>query len=404
MKVLQINSVCGVGSTGRIATDIASKLIESSLESYIAYGRETSINNEHTLKIGSKLDYYVHGALTRLFDTHALLGSKRATIRFIKKIRAIDPDVIHLHNLHGYYINIKILFEYLQETGKPVVWTLHDCWSFTGHCAHFSYAQCDKWIGECHRCPQKKAYPASDFLDNSRRNYNIKKELFTSLSNITIVTPSQWLASLVKKSFLSECPIKIINNGIDTDVFKPLDGKPVRKKYKLGQKFVILGVASIWNEKKGLDCFIKLSEIVEDDCLIVLVGLGEKQIVDLPSNIIGLKRTSSANELAQIYSAANVFINPSVEETFGLVTAEALACGTPAIVFDSTPGVEIVVSGCGYVAEYGNLYDINKFVNVVRSNGKNSYSEKCVRRVRDNFEKNDCFAEYVKLYDVVGPK
>lgn len=404
MKVLQINSVCGLGSTGRIATDIASKLIDNSIESYIAYGRDTSIDNDHTLRIGSKLDYYVHGGLTRLFDTHALLGSRRATNRFIKQIKNMDPDVIHLHNLHGYYINIKVLFEYLKETRKPVVWTLHDCWSFTGHCAYFSYAQCEKWMDECHRCPQKKAYPASAFLDNSQRNYNIKKDLFTSLENMTIVTPSQWLADLVGKSFLSKYPIKVINNGIDIDVFKPIAGENVRGKYKLEDRFIILGVASIWDKRKGLSYFIELSKLVDDNCVIVMVGLDGKQISDLPLNIIGIKRTSDINELAQIYSAADVFVNPSVEETFGLVTAEALACGTPAIVFDSTPGVEIVVSGCGYVAEIGNLYDVKKFIDTVRSNGKDSYSEKCVRRARDNFQKNDRFYEYIKLYNEVGLK
>lgn len=398
MKVLQINSVCGVGSTGRIASDIASKLIENSLESYIAYGRETSINNENTLRIGSKLDSYVHGGLTRLFDTHALLGSRRATKKLIKQIKNIDPDVIHLHNLHGYYINIKVLFEYLKEADKPVVWTLHDCWSFTGHCAHFAYARCNKWMYACHKCPQKKVYPASTILDNSQRNYNIKKVLFTSLRNLTVVTPSQWLADIVGKSFLSKYPLKVIHNGINTESFKPVDAVAVREKYNLGCKFIILGVASIWSDRKGLSCFIKLSELIDDDCIIVLVGLDERRITELPPNIIGIKTTYDINELAQIYSAADVFVNPSEEETFGLVTAEALACGTPAIVFDSTPGVEIVVDGCGYVAKIGNLFDIIKYTGKVRSKGKSSYSEQCISRVRDKFKNNDRIDEYVELY------
>lgn len=219
---------------------------------------------------------------------------------------------------------------------------------------------------------------------------------------MTIVTPSQWLADLVGKSFLSKYPIKVINNGIDIDVFKPVAGENVRGKYKLEDRFIILGVASIWDKRKGLSYFIELSKLIDDDCIIVMVGLDGKQISDLPLNIIGIKRTSNINELAKIYSAADVFVNPSVEETFGLVTAEALACGTPAIVFDSTPGVEIVVSGCGYVAEIGNLYNVKKFIDTVRSNGKDSYSEKCVRRVRDNFEKNDRFAEYIGLYKRLG--
>lgn len=398
MKVLQINSVCGLGSTGRIATDIDSKLRENNIESYIAYGRETSIENDHVIRIGNKLDYYIHGGLTRLFDTHALRGSTRATNKFVKQLKEIDPDIIHLHNLHGYYINIKILFNYLKETNKPVVWTLHDCWSFTGHCAHFSFVGCDKWIGGCSNCPMKKSYPSSYLFDNSTNNYIIKKESFTSLENMTIVTPSRWLANLTGQSFLAKYPVEVIHNGIDINIFKPVDDKYIREKLRLEDEFIILGVASIWSQRKGLHHFIELSKMLEDDCVIVLVGLNDQQINCLPENVIGIKRTSNINELAQIYSAANVFVNPSVEETFGLVTAEALACGTPAIVFDSTPGVEIVVDGCGHVAEIGNIHDIKRHIEQVRNNSKNIYSEKCIKRVNDHFKQNDRFDEYIGLY------
>ena len=398
MKVLQINSVCGFGSTGRIVTDISSKLREHNIENYIAYGRETLSEYDNTVKIGNKLDYYLHVGLTRLFDAHGLLGSEKATNNFIKQVKNIDPDIIHLHNIHGYYINIKILFDYLKKAHKPVVWTLHDCWSFTGHCAHFTYARCDKWIEGCYKCPQKKSYPASFFMDNSKRNYYMKREIFNSLENMTIVTPSRWLADLVKKSFLSKYPIKVINNGIDTDVFKPVAGESILEKYKIGYKFTILGVANIWGKGKGLKYFKKLSEMFDNDCEIVLVGLNKKQIKELLPNMIGIKRISNLHELVQIYSTADVFVNPSIEEAFGLVTAEALACGTPAIVFSSTPGEEILIDGCGYVAEKDNIYDIKKFVDTVRSKGKSFYSEKCVKRVKDNFNKNDRFDEYIELY------
>jgi len=398
MKVLQINSVCGVGSTGRIATDIASKLRENNIESYIAYGRKTSIDNDHTLRIGTKLDCYVHAGLTRLFDTHALLGSRKATNNFIEQIKKIDPDVIHLHNIHGYYINVKILFDYLKKSGKPVVWTLHDCWSFTGHCAYFSYAQCDKWMDECHKGPQKKSYPASVFLDNSKRNYHIKRELFTSLENMTIVIPSHWLADLVEQSFLSRYPVKIINNGIDTDVFKPVAGESVLEKYKIGHKFIILGVANIWDQRKGLNHFIELSEIIDDDCVIVLVGLNNKQMAELPPNIIGIKRTSNINELTQIYSIADVFVNPTLEDNFPAVNLEALACGTPVITFNTGGSPEAVDANCGYVAERGSIFEIKKYIDIAKSHGKDYYSEKCVKRVKDNFDKNDRFDEYIELY------
>jgi putative colanic acid biosynthesis glycosyltransferase len=398
MKILQINSVCGIGSTGRIATDIDAKLRENNIEGYIAYGRDTSIYSDHILKIGTKIDYYIHGGLSRLFDTHALWGSRRATKQFIKRLKDINPDVIHLHNLHGYYLNLPILFKYLRETGKPVVMTLHDCWAFTGHCSHFSYVQCDKWKKECSNCPQKKAYPASSFLDNSYRNYNIKKRLFLSLKNMVIVTPSQWLANLVQQSFLSKYPVKVIHNGVDTKLFKPVDSGMVRNKYSLRDKFVILGVASTWGQRKGLKYFIELSKIIDDKCVILLVGLNDQQIAELPQNIIGIKRTANINELAQLYSAADVFINPTLEDNFPTVNLEALACGTPVITFKTGGSPEAIVDGCGYVAEVGSINTIKKYLNQVRKDGKAFYTEQCIKRVKDRFDKNDCFEDYIELF------
>lgn len=399
MKVLQINSCCGLGSTGRIVTDISAKLREYDIESYIAYGRSSSINNDHILRIGTKMDYYIHGGLTRIFDTHSLLGSGMASKKFIKQVKKIDPDVIHLHNIHGYYINVKVLFDYLKTSGKPVVWTLHDCWSFTGHCAYFSYVKCNKWKKRCNNCPQKSSYPTSFLMDNSKYNYLQKKEIFTSLENVIIVTPSQWLADLVKQSFLSRYPMRVIHNGVDTSVFKPVDSEQIRKKYELGNKFVILGVANIWDRRKGLEYFLNLSQTIDENCLIILVGLNEQQIESLPHNIIGIKRTANIKELAQMYCVADVFVNPSVEETFGLVTAEALACGTPAIVFDLTPGKEIVSDGCGYVAKINSISDIKRSIYRVKNDGKEFYTQKCVKQVKDYFEKNDRFAEYMELYN-----
>jgi len=397
MKVLQINSVCGVGSTGRIATDLYKVLEEHGHECVIAYGRENAPEGIKTIRIGSDLFVNIHGALSRITGKHGFY-SAGISKKFIDHIKEYDPDVIHLHNIHGYFINIEVLFNYLKEANKPVVWTLHDCWAFTGHCAYFSYAQCDRWMNECYKCPQKKAYPASKLLDNSRRNFNIKKELFTGLENMTIVTPSQWLSDLAEKSFLSKYPIKIICNGIDTNIFKPIANNLLRNKYNLRDKFIILGVANIWNQRKGLNYFIELSGMIDDNCIIMLAGLNEGQIKELPNNIIGIKRTANIKELAQIYSAADVFVNPSVEETFGLVTAEALACGTPAIVFDSTPGVEIVADGCGYVAEMGNISAIRKLIDHVKKDGKAFYSEKCIKRVNLYFRKDERYKEYVDLY------
>jgi len=400
MKVLQINSVCGIGSTGRIATELHKDLIDKGHESYIAYGRGEPINCENAIKIGTKFDNFTHLFATRLFDRHGF-GSVAATKDFIRWVEDLDPDIIHLHNVHGYYLNIETLFNYLKHSEKPVVWTLHDCWSFTGHCAYFTYAQCDKWKVGCHDCSQKKSYPASLFLDGSKRNYTIKKDLFANLENISIVTPSQWLADLVGNSYLSKIYTRKINNGIDIEIFRPVGSTFVREKYKLGHGFLILGVANIWNYRKGLEYFIRLSKILPDNFQIVIVGLDDKQITSLPSNIIGIKQTSNIDELVQLYSLADVFVNPTMEDNFPTVNIEALACGTPVITFNTGGSPESIKDNCGYVVEKGNVDGLKKYINIVRQAGKNSYSQQCIRSVRDNFSKNDRIKEYLDLYHKV---
>src|SRR5699024_57770 len=299
MRVLQINSVSGVGSTGRIATDIDDILKSKGHESYIAYGRKSLDDSDNLIKIGSKYDIYSHVLKTRLLDRHGF-GSKKATKQFIKEIDNINPDIIHLHNIHGYYVNIEILFKYLKEINKPVVWTLHDCWPFTGHCTYYEYENCECWrTDKNEKCIQKNEYPTSWFINNSRDNFKRKKEAFTGMKNLTIVTPSNWLASLVKKSFLKEYPVKIINNGIDLEIFKPTKNN-FREKNNMINKFIILGVANIWGEKKGLKYFLEMNKYLKNDETIVLVGLSEKQIKKLPENIIGISRTDSVKELAEI--------------------------------------------------------------------------------------------------------
>lgn len=402
MKVLQINSVCGIGSTGRIATDIHNNLIEQGHESYIAYGRDLPINCDNTIKIGTKLDNYTHVIETRILDRHGL-GSRRATLRLIDEIKELDPNIIHLHNIHGYYVNIQILFNYLKETNKPVVWTLHDCWSFTGHCSHFDLIGCNKWQTGCFDCPQKKSYPSSILIDNSRNNYRIKKELFTGLNNLTIVTPSEWLANLVMKSFLKEYPIKVINNGIDLEIFKPTKSN-FREIYNIKNKFVILGVATAWGTSKGIDYFIKLSKLINEDEIIVMVGLKEKQIKELPGNIIGITRTNSAKELAEIYSAADVFINPTLSDTFPTTNLESLACGTPVITFNTGGSPESIDEDCGFVVEKENLEELLVKIRVVKEKGKSNYSEECLQRAIFFYNKNDKFNEYIKTYSYLISK
>ncbi len=400
MKVLQINPVCGIGSTGRIATDIHKLLLEQGHESVIAYGRGEAINCDNTIKIGNNIDFYKHALKTRLFDKHGF-GSKKATEDFIDKIINYNPDIIHLHSVDGYYLNIEILFNFLKEFSKPIVWTLHICWAFTGHCAYFDYANCNKWETHCQKCPERKSYPKSIFIDNSYNNYEKKKKLFTGLDKLTLVTPSEWLAKLVKRSFLKEYPVKVINNGIDLDVFKPTPSD-FRKKYDLENKFIILGVANKWERRKGLEYFIELSKILSNKEAIVLVGLSKKQIKDLPKNIIGITRTNSTKELAEIYTASDVFFNPTLEDNFPTTNIEALACGTPVITFNTGGSIEAIDNSTGYIVEKGNLEEVKQIIQKMEKEGKDKYSKHCITRANKYFDKNKKFQEYIELYEKLG--
>ena len=340
MKYLFINSVAGVGSTGRIAADKCRELMKAGHECVLAYGRSCgNCGDIRTVRIGTDLDVRLHGAMNRIFDNHGF-NSAAATRRFLKWIREYDPDVIWLHNIHGYYIHVGLLFEYLRFCGKKIIWTLHDCWSFTGHCAYFDYVGCDKWKTGCENCPQKKSYPASLVADNSRENYETKKYHFSGISDLTLQVPSQWLADRVKNSFLRDYPVEVVYNTVDRQVFKPTPGE-FRQKHSLQDKIILLGVANIWEERKGLKDFDALSRLLDDRYKIVLVGLTPEQSRNLPKNILCLPRTDNIRQLVEIYSAADLYINPSVEETFGMTILEAACCGTGSVVYQGTACEEI---------------------------------------------------------------
>lgn len=335
MKVLMINVVCGIRSTGRICTDLAVALEEQGHEVKIAYGREDVPEKfqKYAVRIGSDLDVKLHGIKARLFD-EAGFGSKKATEKFIDWVKEYDPDIIHLHNIHGYYLNIEVLFKYLKTCGKKIIWTLHDCWSFTGHCVYFDYVACEKWKRGCYNCPQKKEYPARIGPDMSRKNYIKKRQLFTSISNMTLVTPSQWLSDFLHDSFMKEYNVRVIHNGIDTEVFRPMESK-VKEQYFCTDKKIILGVAAVWDKRKGLSSFIELSKKLDDTYRIILVGLTKEQIKGLPSNMIGIERTNSVKELVELYSAAAIFVNPTLEDNYPTTNIEAIACGTPVVTYDT---------------------------------------------------------------------
>lgn len=376
MKVVQINSVCGIGSTGRIATDIHNELLKKGIESYIAYGRDNEVNCNNSIKIGSKIDNYFHVLMTRLFDKHGFF-SKKATIEFLKKLEEINPDIIHLHNIHGYYLNIELLFEYLKRKDKKVIWTLHDCWGFTGHCAYFDFVKCQKWQEECFNCCQKKTYPSSIFKDNSKKNYLKKKEIFLGVKNLTIITPSYWLASNVKKSFLKEYEVKVINNGIDLSVFKAV-GSNFKKKNKIEDKTIILGVAFPWSPRKGFNDFIELSKVISKNEVIIMVGLSKAQIEKLPKNVIGIEKTNSPQELAEIYSAADIFFNPTYEDNYPTVNLEALACGTYLVTYNTGGSPEVINNNLnGTVIQ---KKDFNSLLNIIEN-----------LKFLKNQNKNDCY-------------
>lgn len=399
MKVLQVNVTSNWGSTGRIVEEIGKEAIVNHYTSYIAYGRYASSSISHTIQIGYKAEVYQHFLQTRLFDRHGL-GSTRATRHLIKQIISINPDIIHLHNIHGYYLNYPIFFYFLSKVDIPIIWTLHDCWAFTGHCTYYSYEGCKRWKTLCHDCPLKNEYPRSLFLDRSEQNFRDKMYAFTLKKEMTLITVSDWLAREVKQSFLKKYPIKTIHNGIDVEVFKPLR---VRKT-ELGiaeNKFVVLGVANVWSPRKGLQDFISLRKFLSDDYVIILIGLNKKQLELLPKGIIGLQRTKNVNELAKYYSISDVYLNASVEETLGLTTVESLSCGTPAIVYNSTACPEAVSQETGVVVA---PCDVKRIVSVLQEmkEGRLHFDlNKCRERAVLLFNSKIQYSKYIQLYNEI---
>ncbi len=365
MKILMINSVCGIRSTGRICTELADKYIADGHIVKVAYGREQVPDKykEISMRISNNMDVYFSALKARLLDNEGF-NNISATKRFLRWADEYNPDLLWLHNLHGYYINLDLLFRWIKSRpNMQVKWTLHDCWAFTGHCAYFTFVKCEKWKENCYNCVQKRQYPKSIFCDNSRNNFKRKKELFLGISNMTIVTVSHWLENLVKQSFLKEYPIEVQYNTINTKVFKPTVSD-FRQKNGLKSKKIVLGVASFWSDRKGLGDFIKLAEMLDDNYAIVMVGLSKKQLKHIPRKIMGFTRTNNVKELVEIYSAADVFVNPSRQETFGLTTLEAISCGTPAIVYQDT-ACEEVVNMYGGIAVSQNIESLYEAIMVM---------------------------------------
>ena len=362
-------------------------------------------SKSHLLHIGSKFDQYFHALMTRIFDCCGFL-SRRATKRLIRQIEEIKPNVIQLHNIHGYFINVPILFDYLKKSGIPVVWTLHDCWAFTGHCVHYTCIDCFKWKTGCSYCPRKNSYPNSYVFDRSKQNYKAKKKAYANMPNLTIVPVSYWLGVVTNQSMLGNYPIKVIQNGIDVNVFRPrtdaIEG--VREKYGLMDKYVILGVATGWSEEVGLSTFFRLRKKLSSDFAIVMVGCTPEILKQLPEGIVGISRTNNVDELAEIYTAADILFNGSYQETFGLVTAEALSCGTPVIVYNSTACPEIVTSETGYIAEAKDEMQVLKYIledSSLSADVKEERIAKCRKYALEHFDKEKKYQEYLNLYESI---
>ncbi|MGN8767042.1 glycosyltransferase [Blautia massiliensis (ex Liu et al. 2021)] len=433
MRIVQINTF-PYKATGAIMLGIHQLLLQNRNESFVVWGRGRGAENDNEIVIKDELGVKIHGVYTRLTDRTGF-ASQSATRRLISQLEIIKPDIIHLHNIHGYYLNIEMLFEFIKAHDIKVVWTLHDCWAMTGHCAYFDMVECQKWKTGCSHCEQKNTYPTSILLDSSKWNWNKKKELFAGI-NAVIVTPSKWLENIVKQSYLSNYPVQVIHNGIDTELYRPRSNGKLKSKYAPRGEPIVLGVASEWTERKGLNDFIHLAQ-ENQDIRFIVVGVKPEQKKKLPAELIGICRTSNVNELVELYSVADVFFNPTYEDNYPTTNLEALACGTPVITYDTGGSPEVIEDalkkdgtaiGTIIKKETSQRVDLGRVIKEIRKmvrlvnapivngeftansadvkesssimaldRGELSLREKC-RSVALEYGKEQRLAEYIKLY------
>jgi putative colanic acid biosynthesis glycosyltransferase len=423
MRILQINTVYGTGSTGRIMAGLYSISADNGYEPYAAFARSEVPEGIKGYHIGSRSDFLCHVAKDILFDGSGF-GSKWETQKFLKCVDEIKPDIIHLHNIHGFYLQIEELFDYIKKNNIPVIWTFHDCWPVTGHCAYFDYIGCDRWKTGCYRCPQHlQSYPYS-ISDNSRENYDRKRKAFTGVQNLTIVTPSKWLADIVKQSYLKKYPVRVIPNGIDTAVFRVISGKVegthnddgirsdnikgqknVNAHISIGNCYMILGVANVWTKRKGIEYFEQIADMIDDSFIICLVGVNEHQKKMLErrhkGRIIGIQHTESQKELVKLYNRALCFVNPTLEDNFPTTNLESLACGTPVITFRTGGSPESIDETCGYVVDKGDIEQVYEKIGEIVKRGKEWYTERCRKRALE-YSRDKRFNEYMQLYSKVS--
>ena len=390
MNIVQINATCGVASTGKICVGISELLTQSQTENYILY---SSIGNGYAQGIPCTNARYLK---IQALKSHALgnygFNSQAATKKMIAELERIQPDIVHLHNIHGHDCNLEMLFQYFKQHQTKLIWTFHDCWAFTAYCPHFTMMRCDKWKTQCHTCVQRKEF--SWFFDRSKVIFEKKKALFSDL-DLTIVTPSQWLAGLVKESFLKEYPVKVIHNGIDLSVFKP-SKSDFRERHGLADKKIVLGVSYGWDRRKGSDVFLELAKRLPEEYKIVLVGTDANVDKQLPNNILSIHRTQNQRELAEIYTAADLFVNPTREENYPTVNMESLACGTPVLTFRTGGSPEIIDETCGAVVDCDDVDALEREILRICEDGPYP-REACLQKAK-LFDRKERFKEYIELY------
>ena len=408
MRLLQINPVVRENtSTGKIMRELGELAQAAGWESYIAYSQARDGVPPHSSRlvpVGDKLDLFIHWLATRLFDAHGL-ASKRATRQLIRRIREIDPDVVHIHNVHGYFLHYPLLLSYLAERGKPVIWTVHDCWLFTGHCYHYVAAGCDRWQSGCHDCPQKRAFPTSWLLDRSRRNYAAKQKALTGLPDLTLVTVSDWMRREVAKSFLKDVPCRVIHNGIDLDTFQPMPDPQVQERFGIPATHYVLAVASIWLPEKGIADLVRLAGLLAPDEGLVLVGrIDEEQKSTFPAGVTFIPRTENAAALAALYSGALALVNPTWQDNYPTINLEAIACGTPVITYRTGGSVESVTPQTGFVVKQGCVDGMADCIRTIRAQGKDHYAEACRAYALQHFDKKQRFQDYIRLYESLATR
>lgn len=408
-RILRITPGVNIGSISRTGEQLGQLVIEQGWESFIAYSRFDGKSTSKLIKVGNKASILLHALISRLFDACGR-GSYFSTIRFVNQLKEIKPDIIHLHNIHSYDFNLGVLFRYLKQSGTPVVWTQHDSWAYTGHCAFYSEPNCNKWMTECNHCPIYKGYPESWFFDRSRQNFRYKKKLFTSLerNQMHIVCVSDYIKLDVDRSFLKKYPVLRIYNGIDTDVFVPCEDQTrlqmIRNKYNLGSGVILMAAATSWTERKGISDYLALREMLDDRYTIVFVGVPESMINHFPDGIIGIRRTDSIEEMAELYSVASVVMNLSNAESFGKTTPEGLSCGIPSIVYNCTASPELVDNNTGVVVEKGDIMGVKKAIELILSWDRKQTAKNCRERAVRLFDKNKNWGEYIDLYKSIIDK